>query len=58
MAIEMTGAALVDESNTPLLPTEYGQSPCREVLAVPVTLANHTSSLVSQLGLVRRTIPL
>ena len=54
----MTGAALVNVLNTPLFPTEYGQSPFREVLAAPVMLANHTSSLVSQLGLVRRTIPL
>ena len=58
IAIDMTGAALVDVLNTPLFPTEYGQSPFREVLAAPAMLANHTSSLVSQLGLVRRTIPL
>lgn len=55
MAIDMTGAALVDILNTPLFPTEHRQSPFREVLAVPVMLANHTSSLVSQPGLVQNT---
>ena len=52
IAIDMTGAALVDILNTPSLPTECGQSLFREVLAVPAMLANHTSSLVNQLGLV------